>query len=238
MSGSFGDMVGWFCSNSEPWGWSGARVMIICVSYVGPHFPDIGYFEVYAGMWRYITAFVGIWKYVKVYKGRWKYIKVYGLHRKTPHLTPSSFPSSISSPLHSLSSHLPLLLSSALPISRSSLFLTLLALLSLVPPLSHTLSPLSPRAFLSSCPFPPSVLPPSTWKGQMVLFGMCKIDEATGECSMLFAIKFTLEMKGNWLRLAQSRLWLIYYQIRMRNERKFASAGSEQILVDLLSSSN
>ena len=41
-------------------------------------------------------------------------------------------------------------------------------------------------------------------------------------------------MKGNWLQLAQSRFWLICYQIIIGNERKLASAGSEQILVDLL----
>ena len=41
-------------------------------------------------------------------------------------------------------------------------------------------------------------------------------------------------MKGNWLRPPQSRFWLVCYQILIRNKRKLASAGSEQILVDLL----
>ena len=41
-------------------------------------------------------------------------------------------------------------------------------------------------------------------------------------------------MKGNWPQLAQSIFWLICNQILKGNERKLASAGSEQILVDLL----
>ena len=45
-------------------------------------------------------------------------------------------------------------------------------------------------------------------------------------------------MKGNWPGLAQSRLWLICNQILIENERKFAFAGSELILVDLQSNSN
>ena len=61
-------MVRTFVSNSEPWESPGARVMTICVSYVDPHFPSIGYFEVYVGIWSYIKAFGGIWKYMKVYE--------------------------------------------------------------------------------------------------------------------------------------------------------------------------
>ena len=38
-------------------------------------------------------------------------------------------------------------------------------------------------------------------------------------------------MKGNWPRLAQSRFWLICFQIQIGNKVKLASAGSEQILV-------
>ena len=38
--------------------------------------------------------------------------------------------------------------------------------------------------------------------------------------------------------LAQNRLWLICYWILIRNERQMASAGSEQVLVDLLLNSN
>ena len=45
-------------------------------------------------------------------------------------------------------------------------------------------------------------------------------------------------MKGNWRRLAQGRFWLICYQILIGNEWKLASAGSGQILVDLLLNSN
>ena len=40
-----------------------------------------------------------------------------------------------------------------------------------------------------------------------------------------------------WPRLAQSRFWLICRRILIGNERKFASVGSEQILVDLLMNS-
>ena len=43
-------------SNLDPEGCSGARVMTIFVFYVGPHFPNIEYFEVYGG-------------YMKVYEG-------------------------------------------------------------------------------------------------------------------------------------------------------------------------
>ena len=45
-------------------------------------------------------------------------------------------------------------------------------------------------------------------------------------------------MKGNLPRLAESRFWLISYWILIGNERKLASAASEQILVDLLLNSN
>ena len=45
-------------------------------------------------------------------------------------------------------------------------------------------------------------------------------------------------MKGNGSRLAQSRFELICYWILTGNERKWASAGSKQILVDLLLNSN
>ena len=41
-------------------------------------------------------------------------------------------------------------------------------------------------------------------------------------------------MKGNWPRLAQSRFCLICYWILIGNKRQLASAGSEQILVDLI----
>ena len=39
---SSGDMVGSFVSNFLPWKRPGARVMIIFVFHVGPHFPNIG----------------------------------------------------------------------------------------------------------------------------------------------------------------------------------------------------
>ena len=49
-AGASGDMVGRFVSNSDPGGCSGAPVMAIFVSHVGPRFPNIGYFEVYEGI--------------------------------------------------------------------------------------------------------------------------------------------------------------------------------------------
>ena len=45
-----GDMVGRFVPNSDPGGCSGAPVMPIFVSHVGPYFHDIGDFQVYAGI--------------------------------------------------------------------------------------------------------------------------------------------------------------------------------------------
>ena len=45
-----GDMLGTYVSNSDPWGCSGGRVMIVFVSYVDPHFCNIGDFEVSVGI--------------------------------------------------------------------------------------------------------------------------------------------------------------------------------------------
>ena len=45
-----GDMLGSFRSNSRFGKRSGARVMTIFVSHVGPHLPNIEYFEVYEGI--------------------------------------------------------------------------------------------------------------------------------------------------------------------------------------------
>ena len=45
------DMVGTNVSNSEHGGCLGARVMTIFVFYVGLHFANVGYFEVYAGVY-------------------------------------------------------------------------------------------------------------------------------------------------------------------------------------------
>ena len=58
-------MVGTFVSNYHSWGRPGAGDMTIFVSYVGPHFPNIGDFDVY-----------GI--YIKIYQGIQRYLKVYG----------------------------------------------------------------------------------------------------------------------------------------------------------------
>ena len=46
--------------------------MTICVSHVGPHFSNIGYFEVYEGYLRYmevIYVYGGYLRYMKVYEG-------------------------------------------------------------------------------------------------------------------------------------------------------------------------
>ena len=42
---AFGDMVGSFVSNSDPWGCSAVRDMTMFASHVGSHFPNIGYFQ-------------------------------------------------------------------------------------------------------------------------------------------------------------------------------------------------
>ena len=62
-------MVGTYGSNSAPWGCSGARVMMIFGSHVGPHFANIEYFEVYEGICRYIKEFDGIRRHLKIYEG-------------------------------------------------------------------------------------------------------------------------------------------------------------------------
>ena len=49
-AGASGDMVGRFWSKLDSWGCPGARVMTICVFYVGPHFLNIGYVDVYEGI--------------------------------------------------------------------------------------------------------------------------------------------------------------------------------------------
>ena len=49
-AGAFGDMVGRFVLNSDSRGCSGAPAMDIFVSHVGPHFSNIGYFEVYGAI--------------------------------------------------------------------------------------------------------------------------------------------------------------------------------------------
>ena len=61
-------MVGWFVPNSDLGGCSGAPVMGIFVSHVGPHLPNIGYFEVYEGVRRYMKNedYGGYLKYMEV----------------------------------------------------------------------------------------------------------------------------------------------------------------------------
>ena len=81
-------MVGTYVSNSEPWGCSGSRVMTIFVSYVSPHFPHIGYFGEYEGIWLYMEALEGIWRYIKVYESIRKYMKVHRIYRKNPSPSP------------------------------------------------------------------------------------------------------------------------------------------------------
>ena len=60
-------MVRSFWLNLHPGGCSRTRVMTICVFYVGPHFPNIRYFNVCGGIWRYINLFGGIWRCMEVY---------------------------------------------------------------------------------------------------------------------------------------------------------------------------
>ena len=47
---NLGDMVGRCMSNSGHGGCPGICFMTIVGSYVGPHFPNIAYFEVYEGI--------------------------------------------------------------------------------------------------------------------------------------------------------------------------------------------
>ena len=70
-------MVGRYMPNSGHGGYHRARVMTIFVFYVGPHFPNIQYFDVCGGIWRYIKLFGGIWRYMEVYGGIWRYISIY-----------------------------------------------------------------------------------------------------------------------------------------------------------------
>ena len=53
-------MLGRFVSNSHLWKRSGARVMTIFRSHVGPHIHNIKYFWVYAGIWRSMRVYEGI----------------------------------------------------------------------------------------------------------------------------------------------------------------------------------
>ena len=46
-----------------------ARDMTIFGFHVGPHICNIGYMEVYDGIWRSMDVYEGIWKYRKVYGG-------------------------------------------------------------------------------------------------------------------------------------------------------------------------
>ena len=65
-------MVGSFWLNVEPGGCPGTRVMTIFVFYVGPHFPNIQYFDVcgvFEGTQSYLEVYEGIWRYIKVYEG-------------------------------------------------------------------------------------------------------------------------------------------------------------------------
>ena len=56
---------------------SGTPFMTIFGSYVGCHFPNIQYFNVYGGVWRYIKLFGSICRYLEVYEGIWRYISIY-----------------------------------------------------------------------------------------------------------------------------------------------------------------
>ena len=70
-------MVASFWLKFNPGGCPGNRVMTIFVFYVGPHFPNIQYFDVCESTWRYIKLFGGIWKYMEVYERIWRYIRLY-----------------------------------------------------------------------------------------------------------------------------------------------------------------
>ena len=74
---TFGGMVVTFMPNSGLGGRPGTPFMTIFGSYVGSHFPNIQYFDVCGGIWRYIKLFGGIWRYMEVYEGMWRYIRIY-----------------------------------------------------------------------------------------------------------------------------------------------------------------
>ena len=61
--------MGRFVPNSDPGGCSGGSVMAIFVSHVSPHFPNIGYFEVYECIWRLFEVYGEYLRYMKVYEG-------------------------------------------------------------------------------------------------------------------------------------------------------------------------
>ena len=62
------------CMPNSDGGPPGSRVMTILGSYVDRRFPNIQYFHLYGGIWRYINLFEGIWKYMEVYEGIQAYI--------------------------------------------------------------------------------------------------------------------------------------------------------------------
>ena len=55
-----GDMVGRCMPNYGSGGCPGTQVMTIFGFYVGRHFPNIGDFKIYGGIWRYMKVFEGI----------------------------------------------------------------------------------------------------------------------------------------------------------------------------------
>ena len=55
--------------NSDLGGCSGGPVMPICVSHGDPHFPNVGYFEVYEGICKLFKVYGGYLRYMKVYEG-------------------------------------------------------------------------------------------------------------------------------------------------------------------------
>ena len=64
-------------ANSSHGGPPGAGVMTTVGFYVGRHFPNIQYFNLCGGIWRYIKLFKSIWRYMKVYESIWRYMNVY-----------------------------------------------------------------------------------------------------------------------------------------------------------------
>ena len=69
--------------------------MTIVGSYVGPHFPNIAYFEVYEGIWGYMKVYGQYLRYRKVYEGIWKYMGVYKVYpnifKNKCHACPGSY---------------------------------------------------------------------------------------------------------------------------------------------------
>ena len=68
-AGASGDMVGRFVPKSDSGDALELQLWPFVASHVGPHLPNIDYFEVYEGIWRLFKVHGGYLRYMKVYEG-------------------------------------------------------------------------------------------------------------------------------------------------------------------------